>query len=922
MGTSVILLSSLVYLLFLFGIAFFAHKKAKEGRSIVNNPYTYALSLAVYCTAWTFYGSVGKAASSGGFSFLTIYVGPILVAPLWIFLLKKIILISKSQRITSIADFISARYGKSTNLGVLVTLVAVVGVIPYIALQLKAIDLSSNILSQQQDALDIFLDGSNFFRDKAFLIAVVLTIFTILFGARHLDPNERHEGLVAAIAFESIWKLVAFLAIGVFVTFGIYNGFEDVFSQAYAQPTIANIFSLKDSGVDSWSWTWMVILSMSAFMFLPRQFHVLVVENTDIKFIEKAAWLLPLYLLLINIFVLPIACGGLLHFPNGSVEPDNFVLGLPLNYGYEGLALFVYLGGLSAATGMVIVAITALSIMISNNLVMPFWIKSSFFGDTSGGDLSKPLINIRRASIVIVMLMAYTYFKWVGASFSLVSIGLISFAAIAQFFPIVIGGLYWKRATEKGAFCGLLVGFLMWGITLSFPTLAEVGMISRDFIENGYLGIGVLKPYQLFGMEGNDLIAHSAFWSLVFNIITYITVSMNTMPSPIEITQADLFVDIEKYTNQTNEFEVLKKEAKYDDIKKLMVRFLGKKNAKRILKDFAKVKHLDLKKIKSVDADFINFAETHLAGSIGAASAKVVLESVVKEDPISLEEMLNILDQTQEIIQYSKALEKKSRELEATTYQLKAANEQLKELDQLKADFITTVTHELRTPITSIKSLAKIMHDNRGLTDDKRADFLEIMVNESERIARLINQVLDLEKVQSKHIQPEKKQLDINELVQKVCQGFEVILANKAIKFKTHFPQDDILLTGNYDRLTQVVVNLISNAIKFCDEKNGIIEVSLDRDGYGAIKLKVKDNGIGIAPSDQQLIFKKFTQVSHQKSGKPKGSGLGLSICKEIVEQHQGMISVESALNEGTTFIVQLPIREKLNIENVSVQKN
>ncbi|MEM9821147.1 MAG: sensor histidine kinase [Bacteroidota bacterium] len=916
MSTSVILLSSLGYLLLLFGIAFFANKKAKEGKSIVNNPYTYALSLAVYCTAWTFYGSVGKAASSGGFSFLTIYVGPILVAPLWIFLMRKIILISKSQRITSIADFISSRYGKSTKLGILVTLVAVLGVIPYISLQLKAIDLSSNILSPGQDTLGLFLDGSDFVHDKTFLIALLLTIFTILFGTRHLDPNERHEGLVAAIAFESIWKLFAFLSIGLFVTFGIYNGFGDLFGKAYASPEVGNIFSLKDSGVDSWSWTWMVILSMSAIMLMPRQFHVLVVENTNVKFIEKAAWLLPLYLLLINIFVLPIACGGLLHFPDGSVEPDNFVLGLPLHYGKEGLALFVYLGGLSAATGMVIVAVIALSIMISNNLVMPFWVKSKFFQGDLESDLTRPLINIRRASIVVVMLVAYIYFKWVGTSFSLVSIGLVSFAGIAQFLPLVIGGLYWKRATEKGAFSALLVGFLIWGFTLSLPTLAEVGLFSKELIVNGYFGLEFLKPYQLFGMEGEDHIAHAAFWSLTFNIATFIAVSMNTIPKAIEITQADLFVDIEKYTQQEGEFGVLKKEAKFTDIKNLLNRFLGKRNTERILRDFAKKKNLDIKNLAKVDAEFINFTETHLAGSIGAASAKVVLRSVVKEHPISLEEMLNVLDQTQEIIQYSKALEKKSQELEATTQQLKTANEQLKALDRLKADFITTVTHELRTPITSIKSLSKIMHDHQGLTEEKRADFLDIIVNESERIARLINQVLDLEKVQAKRHQSTQEWLNLNALIQKTCHGFTAILESKNIDFNTFLPAEPIYLWGNEDHLTQVVVNLLSNAIKFCDEENGSIQVELSRKDEHHILLKVMDNGIGIPPSKQAMIFEKFTQVSHQKSGKPKGSGLGLSICKEIVDQHQGNIAVESTVGEKTTFIVNLPIREKFNIES------
>ncbi len=906
MTTSIAVFSSIIYILFLFLIAYYADARAKQGKSIVNNPYAYALSLAVYCTAWTFYGSVGKAASLGGLTFLTIYIGPILIAPLWIFILKKIILISKSQRITSIADFISSRYGKSTTLGIIVTLIAVFGIIPYISIQLKAIDSSSSILAYQAGWLGNLLDGSTFYRDKAFLIAGILTVFTILFGARHLDPNERHEGLIAAIAFESIWKLVAFLAIGIFVTFGIYDGFEDIFSQTYQDEELSKIFSIKDSVVDSWSWSWLIILSMSAIMLLPRQFHVMVVENTDPKFVEKAAWLFPLYLLLINIFVIPIACGGLLHFPDGQVEPDNFVLSLPMHYGNDMLALFVYLGGLSAATGMVIVAVIALSIMISNNLVMPVLIQTSLIKESAKKDLSKILINIRRVSIVMVMLLAYIYFKYVSTEYPLVSIGLISFTAIAQFLPVVIGGLYWKNATKKGAIAALLSGFFIWVITLGWPTMADIGLFSQYTIENGYFGISFLKPFALLGMDGTDHVAHSAFWSLLINSFVFISVSLNTNQKPIEITQADLFVDIEKYTQKGGDFEVVKRKAKLSEIKELLYRFLGKKSGKKILKGFAKKRKIDLSKMENANAEIINFAETHLAGAIGAASAKIVLRSVVKEDSINLEEMLSILDRTQEVIQYSKALEKKSKELQATTSQLKTANERLKALDELKADFITTVTHELRTPITSIKSLSKIIYDNQDLSPAKRGEYLSIVVRESERITRLINQVLDLEKVQSEAAEVKRKEIDFNDLVKKTCHGLEEILNQKGITYDFEFPKENLKTFGDYDRLTQVVLNILSNAIKFCDDENGKINLLLTKDDQTII-LKISDNGSGIKPENQQLIFEKFTQLSSQKLGKPKGSGLGLFICKEILKQHQGEIYVESGVGAGATFVIKIP---------------
>lgn len=906
MTTSIAVFSSIIYILVLFLIAYYADAKAKQGKSIVNNPYTYALSLAVYCTAWTFYGSVGKAASLGGLTFLTIYIGPVLIAPLWIFIIKKIILISKSQRITSIADFISSRYGKSTTLGIIVTLIAVFGIIPYISIQLKAINASSTILAYQADWLGDLLDGSTFYRDKAFLIAGILTVFTILFGARHLDPNERHEGLIAAIAFESIWKLVAFLAIGIFVTFGIYNGFGDIFSQTYQDEELSKIFSINDSGVDSWSWSWLIILSMSAIMLLPRQFHVMVVENTDPKFVEKAAWLFPLYLLLINIFVIPIACGGLLHFPNGQVEPDNFVLSLPMHYGNDMLALFVYLGGLSAATGMVIVAVIALSIMISNNVVMPLLIQTSILKESTTQDLSKRLINIRRVSIVVVMLLAYIYFKYVSTEYPLVSIGLISFTAIAQFLPVVIGGLYWKGATKRGAIAALVSGFIIWVITLGWPTMAVAGLFSQDTIANGYFGISFLKPFALMGMDGTDHVAHSAFWSLLINCFVFISVSLNTKQQQIEITQADLFVDIEKYTQTGSDFEVIKRQAKFSEIEELMYRFLGKKSGKKILKSFAEKRKIDLSKMENANAEIINFAETHLAGAIGAASAKIILRSVVKEDSINLEEMLSILDRTQEVVLYSKALEKKSKELQATTSQLKIANKRLKALDELKADFITTVTHELRTPITSIKSLSKIIYDNQNLSAEKRGEYLNIVVSESERITRLINQVLDLEKVQSEAIDIKKEKLDFNDLVQKTCHGLEEILNQKGITYDFKFPEGELKTLGDFDRLTQVVLNILSNAIKFCDDENGKINLSLEKDKE-IITLKITDNGDGIKLENQQLIFEKFTQLSSQKLGKPKGSGLGLFICKEILRQHDGEIFVKSTVGEGATFVIKIP---------------
>ena len=910
MNLSIIIIISIAYIALLFLIAYFAERREKRGASIVNNPLVYALSLSIYCTAWTFYGSVGRATSTG-IGFLPIYLGPAILAPVWWIVLKKIVLISKSLRITSIADFISSRYGKSTMLGLIATLISVLGIIPYISIQLKAIANSFTLLR----GLEVDSHANlPFFQDSALYIAIALAIFTILFGTRHLDPNERHAGLVAAIAFESVLKLVAFISVGLFVCFGLYGGFENLFSQAVQSEKVANLIQTEFNTVDGWEWFWLIILSMSAILFLPRQFHVAVVENTNINHIRRASWMFPLYLMAINIFVIPIALAGLLHFPDGIMEPDSYVLSLPLAYGKDFLALFVALGGFSAATSMVVVAVIALSIMIGNNLVLPFLLKSSDIQKDPVFDLNTRLLGIRRISIVVVLLLAYAFFKAIGEKYSLVSVGLISFTAIAQFLPAILGGIFWKRGTKKGALWSLIVGFIIWAYTLPIPTLVETNFITSSFIEDGLFGLAILKPYNLFGLEGASHIANAAFWSLLFNFGTYFFVSINTSPGPLEAAQADHFVDIYKYGATGKGIEVVRRQAKVKDIEILLNRFLGPVRAQNLLVHYESLKKIDLSSIKIADANLVNYAETHLAGAIGAASAKIIMQSIAKEDPISLEEMLKILEQTQEIIQYSKALEKKSTELEITTRQLKAANEKLQELDHLKADFIATVTHELRTPITSIRALSKIMLDNPGLPTEKREEFLEIVVVESERLSRLINQVLDLEKIQSVSDEDTPKEiLNLNTLMKETFNGLKQMMESQSINHQLILPAQATIVKGNPDRLKQAVINLLSNAIKFCAPDEGAVKLKLTKT-LDIAEITVFDNGKGISSKDQQIIFQRFTQITDSQKGKPKGSGLGLFITQTIVEQHQGKLKVESKEGEFTIFKIQLPLHNNPSI--------
>lgn len=874
----------------LFLMAYIADRRAAAGRSIVKNPLIYSLSLAVYCTAWTFYGSVGRASESG-IGFLPIYLGPIMFVPLWWLVLRKVILVSKNQRITSVVDFLSARYGKSTWLGVLGTFVVVVGIIPYISIQLKAIWLSFQHLVASRGTSFFLVEEPPLYLDFGLYLAVTLALFSILFGTRNLDPNERHEGLVAAVAFESILKLGAFLAVGIFVTFGLYNGFGDLFRQAWSHAEIRELLDLEQTGINGWSWLWLSLLSFFAVLLLPRQFHLAVVENTSDEHVSRAVWMFPLYLLLINIFVLPIAFAGKMLIPSETSLPDLYVLDLPLQHGESLLALFSALGGFSAGASMVIVSTLAVSITISNNMVSPLLVHTSTVRKGPADDLSKRLLAIRRLSIVVVMLLAYGYFKWIGQQYTLVSVGLISFAAVAQFAPPIFIGLYWKRATRLGAMAGLGAGFLVWFYTLVLPTLSEVHLLGNGVVENGLFRIPWLRPGALLGLEGMDAVTHAAFWSLLLNAGTLTAVSLFTRQNALEITQADLFVDIYKYRTGSADYDVIRRQARLADVKWLLNRFLGEEKGEKLLQAYALQNGKDLDKNPVADAELVNYAETHLAGALGAASAKLMMRSIATEDPISMEEMMRVLEQTQEILQYSR--------------ELSVANERLKELDRLKADFITTVTHELRTPITSIKALAAILKDNIELPSAQRQEFLNIIVSESQRISRLINQVLDLEKTQSAAQEWKAEPVNLEALIRQSYSGFKQLMEEKGIAVEISLPGRPVWVEASPDPLMQVFVNLLSNAVKFCKSPGGQIYLSLEASG-GKATACVRDNGRGIAPGDQELIFGQFTQLSHREEGKPTGSGLGLYISKRIVERFGGRLNLESRPGEGAAFFVVL----------------
>ncbi len=902
---STIILIALLYLGLLFAIAYHADARADARRSLIATPHIYTLSIAVYCTSWTFFGSVGRAASSG-VGFLPIYLGPTLVFILGWMVIRKIIRISKQNRVTSIADFIASRYGKSPELGGLVTIIAVLGILPYISLQLKAISTSFTILLSYPDVvMPGGQDSVALLQDSELYVTLAMIAFAVLFGTRHIDASERHEGMVAAIAFESLVKLVAFLAVGLFVTFSLFNGLPDIFARAETTAALSRLFVIDGVAAHT-SWVVLTLLAMGAVVVLPRQFQVLVVENVDERHLRTAIWLFPLYLLLINLFVLPIAFAGLLLFPDGAVDADTFVLTVPMQGGMPLLALLAFIGGLSAATGMIIVESVALSIMVSNDLLMPLLLRIGRLHLSGRADLAGILVAIRRGAIVVVLLLGYLYARTIGGSYALVTIGLVSFVAAWQFVPPILAGLYWMGASKAGALAALLGGLAAWLYTLVLPAFARSGWISGDFVEHGPFGLGLFRPYALFGLEGLDPIAHATIWSTLVNAGLLVGVSLFSTQSVIERTQAVRFVDV--FRRSTGSGRAWSGRASIGELRTLLARFVGEPRADAEMARFAEAAGRRLDREGQADSAMIGMVERQLAGAIGAASARIMVATVLREEMHDIDEVTRLLDEASQLVIYARRLEDKSKELEAASAELRRANVRLQELDKLKDDFMATVSHEIRTPLTSIRSFSEILRDNPDLDAEQRQAFIAIIVQESERLSRLINDILDLARMEAGTTDWEIAPHPPAPILRQALAATSGLFAKApSIRLVAEIADDLPSVPVDPDRLIQVMVNLISNSVKFCDKVDGKVVVrSWVQDGF--LRVDVTDNGIGIAESDLERIFERFQQAGDVLIDKPQGTGLGLPITRQILERFGGSIWVTSTPGRGATFSFRLPV--------------
>ncbi len=661
------------------------------------------------------------------------------------------------------------------------------------------------------------------------------------------------------------------------------------------------------SGSDPARWTATLFLAAAAIICLPRQFQVTVVEATDERHLRTAAWLFPLYMFLISLFTVPIAVTGL-GVLGSSGNPDLYVLTVPMETGHEIIALGAFIGGFSSATSMVIMACIALSIMISNHIVMPLLLRSRRLKLHEKRDLTGLLLAVRRLSIVLILTLGFFYYRFGARSDALAAIGLISFAGAAQLLPAMIGAIYWRNGTERGAIAGLAVGFAVWAYTLLLPSIARVSGAMPGFLTDGPFGLHVLRPEALFYLEGWDSLVHALFWSLTFNVATYVFVSLFSAQNPLERLQSALFVDAfgrwprEASRAWTGDMGV-------EDLMALARRIIGPDRAYRVFRDYAASMKRDIHELVA-DAALISFVERQLAGSIGAASARVLVSRIAGGERISLDEVITILDETQQAIEYGRQLEQKSFELEATAAQLRSANARLKQIDTMKDDFLSRVSHELRTPMTSIRSFAEVLLEPDALPEDKRNRFLKIIFEESQRLTRLLDEILDLRRMESGEAALRLARLDPAETVREAIAAISGFAYQRDVALEERVPKSLPSVLADADRLKQVMINLIHNAIKFNDKPKGRVVISAEPRGDWVV-LSVSDNGPGIPADDQAGIFETF---SRQRSGR-EGSGIGLAISRRIVDGHGGRIEMRSTLGKGTVFEVRLPASEAEAVE-------
>ncbi len=911
----------------LFVIALLCERPAALSRKLGGNAAVYSLSLAIYCTSWTYYGSVGGAVNSGPL-FLTIYLGPTLMIILSWTVLRKLVRIKETYRITSIADFIAARYGKSQPLAALATFIALVGVSPYIALQLKAIKTTFMIITQARGPVSMWIGDH-----VGPIVTALMIAFTIIIGVRRLDPTERHQGIVAAVAVESIVKLAGFMACGVFVSYFLFDGVFDVFRQ-FSETPLPRHMAVSHSELSAFfKWSSYLILAMSAVLFLPRQFHVAVVENSDESHIRTAMWLFPLYMFLINVFVFPIAMAGLLKgFPHGFA--DTFVLNLPLHDGSPLLILIVFIGGFSAATSMIMISSMTMSTMMINHLLLP--VMDSAY-------LRRHLLKAKWIAVAAVIIMGYGFERQLGKSYTLINMGILSFAAALQFAPPILGGLFWKGGNKAGAVSGLAAGFLVWAYLLLLPSFIRSGWISSSLLENGPWGAAWLRPEALFGLSGLEPISHAVFWTLFFNIGLYIFGSLIYTPEDEDRRVANDFVDAldprKAYASGGRGASRIDWPVKRRALMGVLNRYFDPGESAALLTDCLKNAGVAGKERISVVelADICSEAEKRLAGAIGAALARKALRQadifeadeadelstaygdILAELDIGPEDLRRKIDYYRErddlLTRHAEELERRVAE---RTAELAVAKERAEEASQAKSAFLASMSHELRTPLNAILGFAQILRRERNLTE-RQKEQLRTIETAGAHLLTLISDILDLSRIEAQKMELAIQIFHLPDLIREVFNISKIKADEKSVFVSYDEPAWlPKTVRGDERKLRQVLINLMDNAVKYTERGEVHLTVTRGEDGGResrpdagfapfTLRLRVEDTGIGIPSDKLEEIFEPFAHGDVE--GKMvEGTGLGLAISRKLIEMMGGALSVDSRLGEGSVFTLELPL--------------
>jgi len=915
--TVVIVLS--VYLLILLVIANYGEKISRRPKSFFQNPYIYSLSLAVYCTSWTFYGSVGTA-STNGFLFLTIYLGPTIAIVLWWEILRKLIRLKNRFNMTSIVDFISVRYNKSEGLSILTTLFILLGLIPYISLQLKTIIQTITILSQTTESP----------MKIGPYVVIAMTLGPILFGMRKLNTTERHPGMVLVLAFECILKLGAFLAVGYFVTYSLNNGIGDILNkvpQVYAGSNLS--FMGRGNFRETMTWMTYLLLGFTAILFLPRQFHIAVIENNNEKHIKTAKWVLPLYLFLINLFVLPIAIGGRIS-GLAPEKSDYFVLLLAQLKGSAAFTLFVFLGGFSAAAGMILIETVTISTMISNNIFLPVFARTK-----SLSFMTKHLLKIRWLSAFLILLVSYIYMLLIEDKLNLVSIGMISFAAVLQFAPLIIGALYSKMGSKAGAYAGFSAGMVVWFYTLVVPTLVASGFLDPTISTEGLFHLSFLRPEALFGITNLSYLTHAVFWSLLFNVSGYILFSLLFPPGLSEQKIAEEFVTVlPKEKNEDfdlgPEYETVSLAQKKSEFFELLSRYCNTEERLQIWDSAVIHSKIESKENISVLklAELTSEIEKGLSGFIGTSAAH---NSILRSKIIGVSEnealtriysglltdlRINPAELKKQIILYREKEKLMQKETQLLADLVKKKAEELEEQKNLTfhaskmaalGEMAAGIAHEINNPL-SIISLNNhmLLHqlESEHMDRDNIKRFVKNIDVTVQRISKIITGLRTISRDDSKEDFAINRFGDIlDDVLALSGEKFKV----HGIELRTNVEESAINLKFKCRRvqLSQVLINLLGNAydsVEHMEHPWISVEAKIEKN---CLVISVTDSGTGIPFELQEKIFQPF--FTTKEVG--KGTGLGLSLSNSIIRAHKGEIIIDNH-SPHTRFVIKIPIVE------------